>query len=486
MPKVSIIIPFFNQGYCLSESIDSALSQNFDDYDIIIVNDGSTDPISNRIFQSISDPKIQKIETENQGLSAARNTAVKRSTAEFILPLDSDDRLHPDYLKKAVQILEEHKEVGIVYPNVELFGEEQGVWQVEPYSFPEILTNPQIIASSLYRKSDWETVGGYKSDMIYGWEDYDFWLSLIELGREVYHIPEVLFYYRQTEGSMAGLDRGKMLYSFEKLFQHHKELYEKNIKAVFNAAIDGKPHRERIASNEVFELHLPDSSSSGGNVRSQHYKVGAWSRIEFQIAESISERHAIRFDPGSKIGVFDIASVKVFNATNFEEIYKADSPKAFSDIALSGSALALSHDRFLRILNTEYDPYFYLPLEAEKLRDLPIVLEIWIRFKPNLSGLSVQNQIQPTSNQQLLKIRDLEEALRFQKEQETLLKYQEVSLREELQNLRNERAVILSEVNNAQASAKSLQAELFALQNEHRRLIQRRDELEKQVDELGS
>jgi glycosyltransferase involved in cell wall biosynthesis len=488
MPKASIIIPFYNQGYWLNDAVDSALAQDFEDYDIILINDGSTDPVSNRVFEQIEHAQVRKFSTDNLGLARARNAAIGESRATYILPLDSDDRIAPSYLRKAVEILETKPNLGIVYSNVELFGEEQGVWKMEPYSFPEVLISPQIVASAVYRRSDWEKVGGYKSDMIYGWEDYDFWLSLIETGVDVYRIPEVLFYYRRTQGSMAGLDRQKMLYSFNKLFEHHKELYEKNIGVLFNAVIDSDPYREHLAAQETFEIYIPgDGGYVARNTRIHRYSKGIWSRICFQVFEPVDNNtHQLRLDPGSSIGVFDIASIKIFDAIDQKLLYTANDTDSFAQIALSGSASKIENERFLRILNTGSDPYFYLPELSDIIRDHPIVLEVWIRYKSNISELKSNFKIVHESNEQLVKIRDLEENLRFHREQEQLLKYQEFSLREELQNLRNNQTLLESEVNTQHGIAKSIQSEFFSLQSEHRQLIRDRDALSTELDNLRS
>lgn len=488
MPKASIIIPCYNQGYWLNDAVDSALTQDYDDYDIILINDGSTDPVSNRVFEQIEHSRIQKISTGNKGLAEARNTAIRASDATFILPLDSDDRISPYFLSKAVPILEAKTNIGIVYSDIELFGEQQGVWKLEPYSFPEVLINPQIVASALYRKSEWEKAGGYKSDMIYGWEDYDFWLSLIETGLDVHRIPEVLFYYRRSEGSMAGLDRKKMLFSFKKLFEHHKELYEKNIEILFDAVIESKPYRERIASKEAFEIYIPGKDGyTSRNIREQHYPKGVWSRINFQILEPCeSNTHRLRLDPGESIGIYDIASIKVFNAIDQNLLFQAKDVGSFSQITLAGSAVRVEHNNLLRILNTGSDPYFYLPDLSKCIQDYPIQVEIWIRFQADVSELAEDSKFICESNEQMVKIRDLEENNRFYREQEQLLKYQEISLREELQNHRNERTLLQAEIKNQNAITKSIQAEMHSLQSEYKQLIQNRDHLLEKISTLES
>ena len=115
MPKVSIIIPCYNYGQYIDEAVDSVLAQTFQDFEIIIVNDGSTDEFTNKKLENYNKPKTTVYFTKNQGVSAARNYAIEKSSGEYILPLDADDKIHSDYIKEAVDVLEANNEIGIVY-----------------------------------------------------------------------------------------------------------------------------------------------------------------------------------------------------------------------------------------------------------------------------------------------------------------------------------------------------------------------------------
>ena len=148
-------------------------------------------------------PKTSVIRTENQGLSAARNTGIRRAQGVYILPLDADDKIGKGYVEDAVRILDQHSEIGIVYCEASYFGVKRGRWDLPEYSLDKILNHNVIFCTALFRKADWEAVGGYNVNMVYGWEDWDFWLSLIHLGRKVYRIPKIYFYYRLREGSMV-------------------------------------------------------------------------------------------------------------------------------------------------------------------------------------------------------------------------------------------------------------------------------------------
>ena len=106
MPRVSIIMPCYNQGQYVAEAVDSVLGQTFHDFEIIIINDGSTDQETISTLESFDRPKCLILHTTNQGLAAARNNGIREARGEYILPLDADDRIAPTYLEKAVRVLD--------------------------------------------------------------------------------------------------------------------------------------------------------------------------------------------------------------------------------------------------------------------------------------------------------------------------------------------------------------------------------------------
>jgi len=234
---VSVVVPCYNQGQYLDEAVESVLNQSFQDFEIIIVDDGSSDPETIEILDSYNRPKTSLIRTTNQGLASARNRGISESAGEYILPLDSDDKIGSSYLEKAVSILEANDRVGIVYCKAELFGDAFGPWNLPPYRFPDILLGNQIFCSAFFRRTDWVKVNGYNP--FGGWEDFDFWLSLIELGREVLCLPDTLFFYRKRAGSMiARMSRELQVRGFAQLFRNHPKLYMDNIAALVNERPD--------------------------------------------------------------------------------------------------------------------------------------------------------------------------------------------------------------------------------------------------------
>ncbi len=238
-PIVSVIMPCFNQGHFIEEAVESVIAQTFTPVEIIIINDGSTDDATVRLLHHYQKPNVSIIHTDNHGPSAARNVGIHQAKGQYILPVDADDLIDSTYLAKAVPILESQPEVGIVYTQAELFGAKTGSFDLPPYQFPDILLGNMIFNSSLYRKADWEKVGGYNKNMVCGWEDYDFWLSIIELGRDVFRIPEVLYCHREVENSRSQqMTQEDWVKSYAQIFANHPQLYADHIDLVFRQIVE--------------------------------------------------------------------------------------------------------------------------------------------------------------------------------------------------------------------------------------------------------
>lgn len=210
MPDVSIIIPCYNQGHYLNESVGSALAQTFEDIEIIVVDDGSSDPTTCRILTELIHPRVTILRKPNGGLASARNYGINAAKGRYILPLDCDDRIAPDYIRQAAAKLDQDPDCGIVYCQAEKFGSESGPWKLSAFSHWRMLLGNIIFCSALYRRSDWETAGGYDESLRRGWEDWDFWLSILELGRTVHCLAMVGFFYRKNEASMAAVMKAEL------------------------------------------------------------------------------------------------------------------------------------------------------------------------------------------------------------------------------------------------------------------------------------
>lgn len=361
MSKVSVIIPCFNQGNFLDEVIACLDNQSYDDFEIVIVNDGSTDVETLDVLRRFHHKKATVLHTENQGLAAARNNGIIAAKGKYILPLDADDLIEPGYLQKAVTLLDANRDLGIVYCRAQLFGAVYTEWLLPQYSLTEMLKDNVIFCTAMFRKPDWEKVGGYDPGMIYGWEDYDFWLSLIELGREVYQIPEILFSYRVASDSMVrSKEKWQKVAMFKRIFKRHRKLFTDNIEVWIDALLDV---RERYYTSKLYldtGNGLSDDNCVSRKVDGNTYE------IHFTLPKN-EGLEAIRFDPVDCPVVLEIQKIKLTNSEG--TTWDCNDYSSNCEFQLNGE-MFFSND----------DPYFILHLTNEKLATLTTVT-VRLRFK---------------------------------------------------------------------------------------------------------
>ena len=172
--------------------------------EVIIVNDGSNEPATCQVLQNLDTNKYQVLHQPNQGLGRARNAGIEIASSEFILPLDSDNLIRAAYFDQGVALLLQNPHVGVVYGDAEYFGEKTGRWKVPEFDWRPMVQRNYIDACALYRKSAWESVGGYDENMpVMGLEDWDFWMRVALRGWKFAHIDEIAFDYRVRQGSMV-------------------------------------------------------------------------------------------------------------------------------------------------------------------------------------------------------------------------------------------------------------------------------------------
>src|SRR6059036_2597760 len=201
--KVSIVIPCFNHGAMLREalaSLEEVRNENL--LEVIIVDDGSSEAETIRILKEVAEAGYKVVSEPNGGLGAARNAGIRRAKGEFILPLDSDNRLRRVYLEQGVFLLKQNPSLGVIYADAEYFGEKTGRWQVQEFDLLSLIRMNFMDACALYRKALWEGVGGYDEQMPWmGLEDWDFWLRVAFHGGSFVHLPKIGFDYRVRRNS---------------------------------------------------------------------------------------------------------------------------------------------------------------------------------------------------------------------------------------------------------------------------------------------
>jgi glycosyltransferase involved in cell wall biosynthesis len=218
MIKVSVIVPCYNQGQFLTEALESVMNQTYNDWECIVINDGSADNTNEIANEWLSrDDRFKYIEIDNGGLSNARNTGIRIARGEFILPLDADDKISKDYIELAISEFNNDPTLKLVYCKAEKFGNEHGPWKLRAYSLKKLAFINMIFCSALFRKTEWERVGGYDVNMVYGIEDWEFWISILKNGGNVKQIDKIGFYYRirnDSKNNSISKEQYKVLFDY--------------------------------------------------------------------------------------------------------------------------------------------------------------------------------------------------------------------------------------------------------------------------------
>ena len=202
VPLVSVVVPCFNYGRYLEEALESVLNQTFQDFEIIVVEGGSTDGITPGVVRGIEarkHPKIRVVYRAERHLAGDnRNLGIAQARGRYVCCLDADDALKPVYLEVAV-FLAEAFGLDVITSSLECFGESSFKWMLEDPSFPAICMHNQIATTALYRRDAWVRAGGYR-DWGLGQEhipeDWDFWVRLLGHGYRAKSIREALMSYR--------------------------------------------------------------------------------------------------------------------------------------------------------------------------------------------------------------------------------------------------------------------------------------------------
>lgn len=225
-PKVSIIIPLYNKEEFVAQAIKSAITQTYNNFEVIVVNDGSTDR-SLAIAQAYAD-KITIINQENKGLSEALNTGMKASTGDFLLPFDSDDWIEPDYIAKTVPLMAD-KKVGVVSTDVQLEGLRRELLRVPETTLEQEMVSNRLPSCSLIRREAFFQTPMYVTESEF--QDWNLWLDILKRGWTIAYVHEPLSHYRTQQTSMLSRLAPRRDEIYAKIQQLHPDLPWDKIKS---------------------------------------------------------------------------------------------------------------------------------------------------------------------------------------------------------------------------------------------------------------
>ncbi|MDR5589705.1 glycosyltransferase family A protein [Christiangramia sp. SM2212] len=231
MKLVSVVIPCYNHEKYVLGAIESAIYQTYKDKEIIVVDDGSNND-TKKVLAKLSDQINILITQENQGVVIARNNGIEKASGEYILTLDADDYFEPGFLKKAVGILDNNSDVGMVTCWTSIEDSSGKLTRVsKPTGANAIsgLFKNNGTASMLFRKICWEEVGGYDRELAKGFEDWEFGIAIGKQGWKMKVIPEILLHYRNLPNSRNKNARSHYSEIRKYVYKKHKDLLATDI-----------------------------------------------------------------------------------------------------------------------------------------------------------------------------------------------------------------------------------------------------------------
>lgn len=242
---VSIVIPCFNNANTVTESVKSCLGQTYSNIEIIVVNDGSTDG-SEDIIKALGRHHFSRIKVysqSNKGPSRTRNFGAMIAVGDYIVFLDADDKFAPTFVQECIDIFRTNSGIDIVYPMVERFEEESGIWNLPDYSMEELLNTNCFPIASMVALSKFKAIGMFDENLQHA-EDWELWIRLTSKYPRAYRIEKPLYFYRKRTSKDSITDKA-MKYNYSDhthlyIYNKHYELYKKYKMSINDLFLDRK------------------------------------------------------------------------------------------------------------------------------------------------------------------------------------------------------------------------------------------------------
>jgi len=228
---VSIVITCRNYGRYLEEAFTNSLNQTRKPKEIIIVDDASTDctpEVAKRLLEKYGNGRGVKTQyirsTVKLGVAEARNTGVRSAKSEYVMVLDADDKLYPLYIERVASLLDENPKVAIAYSSYREFGERNRTVTLPPFDPVALLTDCIIMGCAMFRRSVWQTVGGYDPNQIF--EDWELWIRIVSQGWKALGCQEHLYLYRVHADSKDAEANIMRLEGERRIYEKHISFYK--------------------------------------------------------------------------------------------------------------------------------------------------------------------------------------------------------------------------------------------------------------------
>lgn len=223
---VTLVITTHERAAHLEQAVAAARAQTYPELEIVLSDDGSTDPALMRLLDRFEEEGLRVLRHRRGGIGASLNAAVRATSSRYVMRLDDDDLIDPPYVAEAVAVAEADPGVGIVYCRATVFGAQEGPWPLPDLDMGRILYDNLVFATALVRREDWLAVGGYDESMREGREDHDFVLRILGTGRRAVRLEGTHFHYRRHEGGSVNMAVGA---SREALIRAHATIFRNNL-----------------------------------------------------------------------------------------------------------------------------------------------------------------------------------------------------------------------------------------------------------------
>jgi glycosyltransferase involved in cell wall biosynthesis len=235
-PLVSFIVPYFNAGSTIQEAIDSIFNQDYSNFDVWIINDGTTDEQSvEKLKDFEGNPQIKVLHQQNAGPSVARNNAIKQSTAEFFVPLDADNKICSNALSESVNEILKSEGIGAVYGNFIYFGNRSGLKKQSAFSIRKALIYNQVDTCALISRKLFDSGIFYNEHLSkLGLEDWEFWISVYSKSYQMVYVDMDFFEMRVSDTSRTFQVANKNLTQIkEYVYKKHIDIFSDEYQELF-------------------------------------------------------------------------------------------------------------------------------------------------------------------------------------------------------------------------------------------------------------
>jgi glycosyltransferase involved in cell wall biosynthesis len=215
---VTVCVPYFNLGTYLPRTLESLAAQTYPQMEVLVIDDGSTDPTSQEVFQVMQQryPRFRFMTQPNAGIGATRNRGLAEARGPYFIPVDADNILRPDLVEKLVAGIHHRPEVAALTCYFLAFEQDSDLqrgtyrYAYRPTGGPHVLASMRNVygdATAIYRTEAFRGVGGYETDRGTSFEDWEAFVKLAQAGHAIDVLPEHLFYYRHRAAGFSRVTR---------------------------------------------------------------------------------------------------------------------------------------------------------------------------------------------------------------------------------------------------------------------------------------